>query len=116
MIDKNNEHFVDGSFNDFTDDYSIGYWLWDDDVMGAPPPGIVSFILAHQRSLIESELTQAGGALLMMPPEDAFWDEMKARLAKRAGIAAANETVAATLRDETAALEEKIRTYLEEHH
>ena len=112
VIDKNNAHAIDESFNGFLDNYSIGYWLWEDEVMGAPPPGIVSFILAHQRVLIDSQLSDAGGALLMAPPDDAFWDEVKARLAKRAGIAAANETVAAALRDETAVLEEKITAYL----
>ena len=112
VIEKNNEHFVDESFNSFTDDYSIGYWLWEDDVMGPPPPGIVS-ILAHQAALVDSQLTEAGGALLMTPPGDAFWVEVKARLAKRAGTAAANEFVASTLRNETLALEEKITTYLD---
>ena len=113
VIEKNNEHFVDESFNQFIDDYSIGYWLWEDDVMGPPPPGVVSYILAHRRTLVDSQLTEAGGALLLTPPGDAFWDEVKARLAKRAGSAAANETVATTLRDETAVLEEKITAYLE---
>ena len=113
VIEKNNEHFVDESFNRFTDDYSIGYWLWEDDVMGSPPPGIVSSILAHQAVLVDSRLTEAGGDVLMTPPGDAFWDEIKARLAKRAGTAAANEIVASTLRDESAALEEKITAYLE---
>ena len=114
VVDKNNAHFVDDSFNGFNDDYSIGYWLWDDDVMGMAPPGLVSNILAQQRTRIAPGLTSAGGAVLMTSPDDAFWDEAKARLAKRAGIASANESVAASIRNETAVLEEKITAYLQE--
>ncbi|NNE40942.1 MAG: hypothetical protein HKN14_08490 [Marinicaulis sp.] len=113
VIEKNNAHFVDDGYSGFMDNYSIGYWLWDDEVMGSAPPGIVSAILAQQKSSIDPRLTQAGGAMLMAPRDDAFWDEVKVRLGKRAGIASANQSVASALRDETAALEEKITAYLE---
>lgn len=113
IIDKNNEHFVDSTFNAFTDDISVGYWLWDEEVMELSPPLFLSMVLAQRRESVDPRLLEAGGAALMASPDAVFWEEVKTRLGKRASIASANESVAASLRDATLEVEEKIAAYLD---
>lgn len=113
VIDKNNTYFVDENFSGFLETSSIGYWLWDEDIMGPPLPGGLSAMLAEHGAYVDPGLTNTGGAPLMLPPDDIFWNAIKARLAKRSGISFINADIATGLRDETTALEDKISTYLE---
>ncbi|HPE48086.1 MAG TPA: hypothetical protein PLR76_06810 [Hyphomonas sp.] len=113
VIDKNNEFFVDNSFNTFTDDLSVGYWFWDEDVMNLTPPAFVSLILKQRREGVDPRLLEAGGAVLQSPPDAAVWDEVRTRLGKRASIAIANESIASNVRDEAQAVEKQITAYLE---
>ena len=113
VIEKNNEHFVDVSFNAFADEISLGYWLWDEEVMGLATPPFVSIVMAQRRESVDPRLLEAGGAVLMTPPDAVFWNEVRTRLGKRASIASANESVAASLRDDTLEIERKIAVYLE---
>ncbi|MEM9014366.1 MAG: DUF6090 family protein [Pseudomonadota bacterium] len=113
VIDKNNTYYVDERYNDFLENSSIGYWLWDDDLMGPPILGGLGSVLADHGEYIHAGLTDAGGASFMLPPDDIFWHDVKARLARRSGIAFINRSVAIGLLDETAVLEEKISAYLE---
>lgn len=114
VIDKNNTYFVDERYTDFLENSSIGYWLWNEDLMGPPHSGRLSSMLEEHGTYIDAGLTNTGGAPLMLPPDDIFWNEVKGRLAKRSGIAFINRRVAIGLRDETTSLEEKISTYLEQ--
>lgn len=113
IIDKNNTSFVDERYSDFLENHSIGYWLWDEGLMGPSHPGRLSSMLAEHGTYVDARLIDTGGGRLMLPPDDLFWKDVKARLAKRSGIAFINADVATSLRGETVLLEEKISTYLE---
>ena len=116
VIDKNNTFYVDERYNDFLENSSVGYWLWDDDIMGPPLLGRLGSMLAEHGTYVHAGLTDAGGAPLMLPPDDIFWQDVKARLARRSGIAFINRSVATGLLDETAVLEVKISAYLARSH
>ena len=113
VIDKNNTYFVDERYTDFLENSSIGYWLWNEDLMGPPHPGRLSSMLAKHGTYIQAGLIDTGGDPLLLPRDDTFWNEVKGRLAKRSSIAFINRSVAISLRDETTILDEKIGAYLE---
>jgi len=114
VIDKNNEHFVDRGFNGFTDEISIGYWRWDDDLMESQLPSSLRSILQRRNNFIDPRLMQSGGAVLMAPPDDPIWDEVSIRIGKRASISIANEGVANALLDATRAIEQEIVMHIGE--
>jgi hypothetical protein len=112
VIDKNNTYYVDERYTDFLENSSVGYWLWNEDLMGPPHPGSLNSMLEEHGTYIHEGLTDTSGALLTLPSDDVFWNEVKGRLAKRSSIAFINSSIAIGLRDETAVLEDKISTYL----
>ncbi len=114
VIEKNNEYFVDRSFNDLLDGLSIGYWLWDREVMGGPSSmeeGVRARLLVER---LDEALVNRGGAVLMSPPEAELWQTVLDQLGTRAGISVTNESFAISILEATTDLEAKIAAYLEE--
>jgi hypothetical protein len=81
--------------------------------MRLAPPSAVRSIIGLRRERVDAQLLEAGGAVLASPADTPLWIEVTSRLGKRAAIAAANEGVAAAIRDETAIVAEKIAASLE---
>ncbi len=112
VLEKNNDVYIDGNFNDLLEDLNIGYWLWDAKIMQ-------SKIFDHDeydnflRQRVAAPLQRAGGAVLLSPPEAEVWERVAAHLSTRASIAVLNESFTVQLLQATTALEEKIASHLE---
>jgi hypothetical protein len=113
VIDKNNEQFVDQSFNPFTDNLTIGFSSWNEEVMQLAPPRSSRSIMAISGRSVAPELLEAHGATLMEPPDANIWIEIKSRMGKRAAIAAANAGGGANIREATVEISEKIAAKLD---
>nr|WP_233061545.1 DUF6090 family protein [Parvularcula mediterranea] len=112
VIDKNNATFIDDGFNRFTDDISVGSWVWDTEIMGMAAPAVFDTINQTRRERIDPSLMATGGSVLMLPASADVWSDVKSRVGKRSGVAAANEAIANRLRSETVELESRIEAYL----
>ena len=66
---------------------------------------------AHE--IIDPHLHETGGANLMLPESDPFWDEVMINLSRRAKISIANVNVSENLLAATQETEAKIAAYLE---
>ena len=113
IVDKNNEQFIDNIFNRFLSNYSIGSWSWDDTVMQQSLPSTSINGLKDAHEIIDPHLHETGGANLMLPESDPFWDEVMINLSRRAKISIANVNVSENLLAATQETEAKIAAYLE---
>lgn len=113
IIEKNNEYFIDRSYGDYVDDINVGYWVWDEDLMGVDAGVGVDNYGGLIRERVDEALLKSGGGVLMSPPDAEMWDAAKSRLSSRASISVTNESFARNLLEATEQIEEKIAAHLE---